>query len=378
MQRVNNEGLIILLKFNTVIILIIAALMLISFPLGVYIVFIHSDHALLNDTYTLISMPVKIELNIGYLFIIAWFIYIILFVMILLKPKDIVKVTLSIMQSKNSNNDNKRMLKNGMISVNSKSNYIDKANTIAEIDRNLLMITIAWFSIFILASKGIDTIQSAFGITMGSLEAEYDNYIRYFIDASIAPLKEEFVFRIILIGLPTYILLAKHDVSLTSVLWHPYSKIDMNKERIKGKRGGAAFIIAVSAVLFALAHILFSSGWSYGKIPQAMLGGLILGWLYYRYGFPTAVILHWAINYMLLAYLLFNNGIISGEGYPLINTTHLYYNGSNTFIYIIELLVIINGITALAIILMYNLKSYIVRLSSWFKLLVDLIFIHLR
>jgi membrane protease YdiL (CAAX protease family) len=378
MQRVNNEGLIILLKFNTVIILIIAALMLISFPLGVYIVFIHSDHALLNDTYTLISMPVKIELNIGYLFIIAWFIYIILFVMILLKPKDIVKVTLSIMQSKNSNNDNKRMLKNGMISVNSKSNYIDKANTIAEIDRNLLMITIAWFSIFTLASKGIDTIQSAFGITMGSLEAEYDNYIRYFIDASIAPLKEEFAFRIILIGLPTYILLAKHDVSLTSVLWHPYSKIDMNKERIKGKRGGAAFIIAVSAVLFALAHILFSSGWSYGKIPQAMLGGLILGWLYYRYGFPTAVILHWAINYMLLAYLLFNNGIISGEGYPLINTTHLYYNGSNTFIYIIELLVIINGITALAIILMYNLKSYIVRLSSWFKLLVDLIFIHLR
>lgn len=377
MQRVNNKGLIILLKFNTVIILIIAALMLISFPLGVYIVFIHSDHVLLNDTYTLISMPVKIELNIGYLFIIAWFIYIILFVMILLKPKDIVKVTLSIMQSKNSNND-KRMLKNGMISVNSKSNYIDKANTIAEIDRNLLMITIAWFSIFILASKGIDTIQSAFGITMGSLEAEYDNYIRYFIDASIAPLKEEFVFRIILIGLPTYILLAKHDVSLTSVLWHPYSKIDMNKERIKGKRGGAALIIAVSAVLFALAHILFSSGWSYGKIPQAMLGGLILGWLYYRYGFPTAVILHWAINYMLLAYLLFNNGIISGEGYPLINTTHLYYNGSNTFIYIIELLIIINGITALAIILMYNLKSYIVRLSSWFKLLVDLIFIHLR
>jgi membrane protease YdiL (CAAX protease family) len=378
MQRVNNEGLIILLKFNTVIILIIAALMLISFPLGVYIVFIHSDHALLNDTYTLISMPVKIELNIGYLFIIAWFIYIILFVMILLKPKDIVKVTLSIMQSKNSNNDNKRMLKNGMISVNSKSNYIDKANTIAEIDRNLLMITIAWFSIFTLASKGIDTIQSAFGITMGSLEAEYDNYIRYFIDASIAPLKEEFVFRIILIGLPTYILLAKHDVSLTSVLWHPYSKIDMNKERMKEKRGGAALIIAISAVLFALAHILFSSGWSYGKIPQAMLGGLILGWLYYRYGFPTAVILHWAINYMLLAYLLFNNGIISGEGYPLINTTHLYYNGSNTFIYIIELLVIINGITALAIILMYNLKSYIVRLSSWFKLLVDLIFIHLR
>ncbi len=378
MRRVNNKGLIILLKFNTVIILIIAALMLISFPLGVYIVFIHSDHVLLNDTYTLISMPVKIELNIGYLFIIAWFIYIILFVMILLKPKDIVKVTLSIMQSKNSNNDNKRMLKNGMISVNSKSNYIDKANTIAEIDRNLLMITIAWFSIFILASKGIDTIQSAFGITMGSLEAEYDNYIRYFIDASIAPLKEEFVFRIILIGLPTYLLLAKHDVSLTSVLWHPYSKIDMNKERMKGKRGGAAFIIAVSAVLFALAHILFSSGWSYGKIPQAMIGGLILGWLYYRYGFPTAVILHWAINYMLLTYLLFNNGIISSEGYPLINTTHLYYNGSNTFIYIIELLIIINGITALAIILMYNLKSYIVRLSGWFKLLVDLIFIHLR
>jgi membrane protease YdiL (CAAX protease family) len=378
MQRVNNKGWIILLKFNTIIILIIAALMLISFPLGVYIVFIHSDHVLLNDTYTLISMPVKIELNIGYLFIIAWCIYIILFVMILLKPKDIVNVTLSIMQSKNSNNDNKRMLKNGMISVNSKSNYIDKVNTIAEIDRNLLMITIAWFSIFILASKGIDTIHSAFGITMGSLEAEYDNYIRYFIDASIAPLKEEFVFRIILIGLPTYILLAKRDVSLTSVLWHPYSKIDMNKERMKGKRGGVAFIIAVSAVLFALAHILFSSGWSYGKIPQAMLGGLILGWLYYRYGFPTAVILHWAINYMLLAYLLFNNGIISGEGYPLINTTHSYYNGSNTFIYIIELLIIINGITALAIILRYNLKSYIVRLSSWFKLLVDLIFIHLR
>ena len=371
MQRVNNKGWIILLLINTIITLIIAALMLISFPLGFYIVFIHSDHALLNDTYTFISMPIRMELRIGYIFIIAWFIYIILFVMILLRPKDVVKVALSIIQSKNNN---KRMPRGGMTSVNSKENYIDKANTVEEADRNLLMITIAWFSIFILASKGIDTIQSAFGITMGSLEAEYDNYIRYFIDASTAPLKEEFVFRIILIGLPIYILLTKHDVSLTSVLWHPYNKIDINK--MNGER--VAFIITVSALLFALAHILFSSGWSYGKISQAMLGGLILGWLYYRYGFPTAVILHWAINYMPLVYLLFNNGIISSEGYPLINTTHLYYNGSNTFIYIIELLIIINGITALAIILRYNLKSYIVRLSSWFKLLVDLIFIYLR
>ncbi len=368
MQRVNNKGWII----NTIITLVIAALMLISFPLGFYIVFIHSDHALLNDTYTFISMPIRMELRIGYIFIIAWFTYIILFVMILLRPKDVVKVALSIIQSKNNN---KRMPRGGMISVNSKENYIDKANTIAEADRNLLMITITWFSIFILASKVIDTIQSAFGITMGSLEAEYDNYMRYFIDASIAPLKEEFVFRIILIGLPTYILLAKHDVSLTSVLWHPYNKIDISKEKMNG--GRVAFIITMSALLFALAHMLFSSGWSYGKISQAMLGGLILGWLYYRYGFPTAVILHWAINYMPLVYLLFSNNIISSEVYPLINT-HLHYNGSNTFIYIIELLIIINGIIALAIILRYNLKSYIVRLSSWFKLLVDLIFIHLR
>ncbi len=369
MQRINNCCWKTLLKFNTLITLTIAALMLFSFPLGTYIIFIQSSNHALSDTYILIPMPIKIELNVYYLFIIAWCTYLILFAIILLKPNNIVKVTLSIIRG-NYDDDN-RKLKDNILSINNKNN--NKYTAI--IDRNLLMVTIAWFSIFILASRGIDAIQSAFGITIGSLESEYDNYIRYFIDASTAPLKEEFGFRVMLIGLPAYLFLAKHNASLASTLWHPYSNIDVNMKR-KRREGVIAFIIIISALLFALSHILFSSGWGYGKISQAMLGGLILGWLYYRYGFHTAVILHWTINYMLLAYLLFNNGIVSSEYSS--STTLLQYNCNNTVIYIIDLLTLINGIITLAIILRYNLKSYIVRLSTWFKLLVYLIFISLR
>ncbi len=292
-----NRLWVMLLRFNIVTILAIVVLMLLSLPLGIYI--------LSNSIITT---------AIGY-FIVSC-IYIILFGMLMLKEDNIARVSSDIIRG-------------------GKSSYT------CIMDRNLLMITVTWFSILLLASWGIDALQSTFGISMGSLR--YDNYITYLIDASIAPLKEELAFRVILIGLPLY-LLSKRNTSLAYTLWNPYNRIDTKNTIV-------AITIVASALLFAISHVLFST-WSYGKISQAMLGGLILGWLYYRYGLHTAIILHWAVNSMLLTYTLF----------PSIGS-----NAIGNITYIIEPLIIINAILAIALILRD-------KLSKWFKFIINIVF----
>lgn len=285
---------LVLLRFNIVTILAIAALMLLSLPLGIYL----SSNSITTNA-------------IGYF--IASGIYMILFVMLILKEDNIARVSSDIIKG-------------------SKSNYT------RIMDRNLLIVTVTWFSILLLASRGIDTLQNTFGISMGSLH--YDDHIAYLIDTSIAPLKEELAFRVILIGLPLY-LLSKRSAPLVS-LWHPYSRVDV-------KNNIVVVTIVVSALLFAISHVLFST-WEYGKVSQAMLGGVILGWLYYRYGLHTAIILHWAVNSMLLTYTLLPS-----------------MGDATSITYIIEPLTIINAILAIALILKDEL-------SKWFKFMINIIF----
>jgi membrane protease YdiL (CAAX protease family) len=58
-------------------------------------------------------------------------------------------------------------------------------------------------------------------------------------------------------------------------------------------------------VLFGFAHIAFGESWSEGKFAQASVSGVILGWVYLRYGFVASLLIHWATNYFIFAYATF-------------------------------------------------------------------------
>ncbi|MFN4336408.1 MAG: CPBP family intramembrane glutamic endopeptidase [Candidatus Nitrosocaldus sp.] len=296
----------ILLLIHAALTVLIAVMMFISYPLGAYLVF-HTSMGSgyrepIDEFYMFMPLPVhvQVKISVGDLFILLWCTYLLLFTILLLSPKSIL------------------------------SSIVRLVSNSTTVRGNDLTITIAWFSIFVASSTAIDLVQSMFGIEMGSLE--YDDRLRYFVDATITPFREELGFRLILIGIPAYLFLAKQGSTLLSVLWRPYEYVRHDKS--------IYMLIVGSAVLFGFAHIIFSTGWGYGKVTQATLGGLILGWLYYRYGLHTAIIAHWAANYLPLTYL-FASDIL----------------GSDAILNVLELLLVSNGIVAIALILESYLKG---------------------
>jgi membrane protease YdiL (CAAX protease family) len=65
-----------------------------------------------------------------------------------------------------------------------------------------------------------------------------------------------------------------------------------------------ALIITV-AIFFGAAHIISGVPWSTGKFAQATVAGIIIGWVYFRYGFAPAILIHWATNYFIFSYVYF-------------------------------------------------------------------------
>ena len=67
-----------------------------------------------------------------------------------------------------------------------------------------------------------------------------------------------------------------------------------------------AFLLVIFVgVLFGFAHIAFGDSWSTGKFAQAAASGIILGWVYLRYGFVVSLMIHWAANYFVFSYANF-------------------------------------------------------------------------
>ncbi|GBC74128.1 hypothetical protein HRbin05_00161 [archaeon HR05] len=309
----------VLLFIHATLTLLISAMMIASYPLGAYLVF-HTSMGSgyrepLDGFYMLVPLPIQIQasISIGDLFILLWCTYLLLFTLLLLSPKNMLSAILRLVRkgddgysSSSSNN-----------SINSSSNH--------------LITTIAWFSILVASSIAIDLLQNMLGIEMGSIE--YEDRLKHFVDATTAPLREELGFRMILIGVPAYLFLARQGSTLLNVLWRPYEHLSRHGKSIH-------LLIVASALLFGLAHVLFSTGWSYGKVTQATLGGIILGWLYYRYGLHAAVIAHWAANYLPLTYLF------AGDAF-----------GSDIMLNMLELVLVSNGIVAISLRLRAYFKS---------------------
>ena len=305
----------------TALLSVIFGLFLISFPIGIYVVFESEIGGDINYEYPLTHLELfdgtvlyqtPIDVNIGDAFVVLWTFYVVLFVIATFGPKHGFFKSLS--------------------PIISFGKYDNKSNYMIGV--------LKWFSILIFISILINFVQEEFDIA--TTPPLIDNDLTQFFYVSLAPLLEEFGFRLILIGIPLFALYshkssAKHFIKC---LWNP-SNLDLQNPT------KAIFLIIFVGILFGFAHIAFGDSWSEGKFAQAAASGIILGWAYLRYGFVAALLIHWATNYFVFSYANF----ISQLNFISIEDAF-----SNSLMSSLELLFLVTG--GLSIFILFLNKFY--------------------
>ena len=301
---------------HTALISIILFLMILSFPIGAYLVFnseIGDDITYeypMNDLNVFLAgvgfqVPVEFELGDG--FIVLWCLFLILFAVAIFGPK---KNFVNVLQS-----------------IISAGNY-------HQLRDNYIITAIKWFSILVVVSGVIISVQEFFGISVEKIEAP--NQLVQFFQLLLAPLIEEIGFRVILIGLPLFALYSyKSSLRLfVKSLWRPSHHLritDLKKPLL---------IIIIVGIFFGVSHVITGETWSAGKFAQATVSGLIIGWVYFRYGLAPAILIHWATNYFIYSYAY----IVAD-----INKIPVETAFTHSLLYMLELMLIATGIISIVI-----------------------------
>jgi len=308
---------------HTALISVIFCLMVLSFPTGAYLVFNSEIGDNITHEYPMDSLslflagigfevPVKFELGDG--FVVIWCTFLILFTVAIFGPK---KNFVAVLQS--------------MISEGS-----------YKIQDNYIVAVIKWFSILVIVSGGIIAVQEFVGISIEQPEAP--NQLIQFFDISLAPIIEELGFRVVLIGLPLFVLYS-HKLSFkffVKSLWWTWK----NLRNVNMKK--ALSVIVIAGILFGAAHIFSDEAWSTGKLAQAIASGIIIVWVYFRYGFVPAVLIHWATNYFIFSY-----GYIVAD----INQISIGDAFSHSLLNTLELMLIVTGIISVAVLVLNYVYS---------------------
>lgn len=190
---------------------------------------------------------------------------------------------------------------------------------------NTLSATMVLLGATSLVTVLVDTVQTDAGISTGSLTGD-----PFFLlmNYALAPLTEETTFRVIMIGVPVLVLSLimfreLSPVKMARALWRPSSVWDVEEEegfetvhtfkdataslfpssssdslKVRAIRPVVYAFLLISSFIFGYAHYASGAGWGPGKISEAALAGLALGYLYIKYGFLADVLLHWSINYV--------------------------------------------------------------------------------
>ncbi|MDA4136787.1 MAG: zinc ribbon domain-containing protein [Thaumarchaeota archaeon] len=183
--------------------------------------------------------------------------------------------------------------------------------------RNPLSATTMILGATLLATVVLDLFQTSVGVQTGGLSG--DSFL-LFLDLTISPLIEEVGFRFFLIGVPLFVLLLATRPSarkLVKTLWRPSAAWEVEALPGAGQirvpsdalKNFAIFLVAVSSILFGLAHYLSGAGWDIGKVSEAALDGVALGYLYVRYGLHASIIFHWAVDYATNAFAFYGQGV---------------------------------------------------------------------
>jgi hypothetical protein len=165
----------------------------------------------------------------------------------------------------------------------------------------------------------LDQLLSAVNLPTGKLTGDA---LETFVGVTLAPLREEFGFRLAIIGSVAFLItVSTSPRKAAKALWRPAAIFDGNRTDVVRKLVLYS-AVAGSALLFGIAHILPGSTWQIGKVPQAALAGVVLGLIYIRYGFAAAVLLHWGVDYFGTVFAFFGQGFwgvpwTSDTGTPL-------------------------------------------------------------
>jgi hypothetical protein len=251
------------------------------------------------------QVPVEFELGDG--FIVLWCLFLILFAVAIFGPK---KNFVNVLQS------------------------IISAGKYHQLRDNYIITAIKWFSILVVVSGVIISVQEFFGISVEKIEAP--NQLVQFFQLLLAPLIEEIGFRVILIGLPLFALYSyKSSLRLfVKSLWRPSHHLritDLKKPLL---------IIIIVGIFFGVSHVITGETWSAGKFAQATVSGLIIGWVYFRYGLAPAILIHWATNYFIYSYAY----IVAD-----INKIPVETAFTHSLLYMLELMLIATGIISIVI-----------------------------
>ena len=107
-------------------------------------------------------------------------------------------------------------------------------------------------------------------------------------------------------------------------------------------------IIIAVGLFFGLAHIISGEPWSDGKFAQATISGIIIGWVYYRYGLISAILVHWATNYFIYSYLFFISDL---------NQISIQNAISHSMIGTLEIILVVTGVISIAMIVINYFNS---------------------
>ena len=293
--------------------------MILSFPIGAYLFFNSQigksiDHALpITELESIKNHTWLSEASIGDVFIVSWMIFLILFVIASMGPKRNFLSVLSPIMS----------------------------GTYQPQTGSYMIHAIKWLSIIIVLSGLIDLAQQGLGITI--TPPVFENDLIGFLGVSTAPLIEEFGFRIILIGVPLY-LFYSHKASVKMFiksLWNPSDNLAITNPR------KAIILIVIVGVVFGAAHVM-SDQWSNGKFAQAAMSGIIIGWVYFRYGFVASLLIHWATNYVVFSYAYMVASI---------NETKVMDSFSHSLVQTIEVILVVCGILAITLTILEYRKN---------------------
>ncbi|MBI3858738.1 MAG: CPBP family intramembrane metalloprotease [Thaumarchaeota archaeon] len=185
---------------------------------------------------------------------------------------------------------------------------------------NRALLTLVSIAFLLYTANTLDSFVEATGSSIGDPFTHADP-LWTLVGFSVAPIREEFGFRVMLVGVAAVLVSRASARAALKSLWRPSASF---------MSGGAVAMYAVwgvavgSSLLFGACHVGIGcgGGWDLGKLPEATYGGLFLAFLYVRYGFHVAVLVHWGVDYLTSVFAFFGQGAagvpwLSGNAYAL-------------------------------------------------------------
>ena len=179
---------------------------------------------------------------------------------------------------------------------------------VSEFFSNRALLTLISIGFLVFTAGIVNAFVTVSGSTVGNPFVGIDP-LRALLGFTLAPLREEFGFRVLLIGaIAFFISLWRGGKVALMSLWRPSASYE-------GADNNTALIVvvgvagALSSGVFGVCHVACGgTGWDIGKLPEATYGGVVLAYLYIKFGFHVAVLAHWGVDYLSSVFAFFGQG----------------------------------------------------------------------